>query len=428
MPSFSHAAWSLLSGVLLLATPAEAAADTDWQPYRVAPSLEEWDALSRWRQYFWWRPVRGHAEVLLPFTRRLLERDPDDLVAAILAGQLSTELPSGDGAEPAAPLVPEDPDASPGEWARAAGVCVALAHDPGWRSAIDEVVTRYEAAGRLEDASFAAHLRAFFRFGYRDTALRESDLAEIRRLAAATGNPVDDALALLQEAALAFARNYRESLEPRERALALLEEHAPGSFAHAWALVDLGSTLRRTGRAQEAVARYREAVTVARAVDDPRLEAAAHQGIGQVIRRAGDAEGALEHYERARELLLRIRDTRRVVVLNLNLRPLLHQLGRLAAARASAVETLELAREHEFFAELPDALDGMGSEEALVGRLDRARALFEEAIHAAKDASRRVPPSVYVHLATLLIEIEDFEGAELVIEEGLEVSRAAANR
>ncbi len=201
----------------------------------------------------------------------------------------------------------------------------------------------------------------------------------------------------------------------------LLPLGASFDLAHTW--YGIANLEKRLNNREAAGAACAESARLAPGDRRTPLERSAQQGAAQILRRSGKIEEAVALYE---EMILRAGDSWTsvdTVELHIQLRPLYHQAGRYVDARRVAEEAVQLARENGLRGELAAALDGWASEEAMMGRLEQARSLFEEGI-SVLGANPPAGSEIFLklHLAQVHLDLSQADDCERLLQSALKTA------
>jgi CHAT domain-containing protein/tetratricopeptide (TPR) repeat protein len=407
----------------------EAAAD----PETVDELLALWDSRTFAHRRAWLNEILLDRATAAALAERLLERDPLDLLGNDLLARIRyagarrggpTAAEDSAAVEGFLALAPDPEEPGPDAWVRQGAVHVRRLEPAEWRNAMNRARDGYRALGREEDARHAVLQRCMARGGERSPDSMAVDLAELHALAAACDDVEFRAAVKLFESGEALSRSYPEAGRLREEARDLLAPHGPGyQLAKAW--WGLGNVRKRSGDPDGAMEAYGTAREMARTLGNRTLEMEAVRGEAQLLRRQGLVKESLARYEEVREHFERTGNIGGLCAVLLDLRPLYHRIGDYPRARRVAEEAVRIARERNIRRDLSPALDGLASEEAMIGRLESARELYEEAYVALKSYGR---PSdgifLRIHLAELYQDLGQIEESERVANEGLELAES----
>lgn len=139
------------------------------------------------------------------------------------------------------------------------------------------------------------------------------------------------------------------------------------------------------GRAAEAVAKYREALEVYEAQDQPSGQVGALEGLAQALAASGDIGGAVRSLEQALELADRAGDKVALVLLRQYLAPLYRHLDQPEQALEVYLAMGRLAQELGDVQRVALALVGVASMQAVTGRTGAALKNLEQARRAYQE-------------------------------------------
>jgi tetratricopeptide (TPR) repeat protein len=163
----------------------------------------------------------------------------------------------------------------------------------------------------------------------------------------------------------------QEAVDMYGRGLAMLD--ADDGLARLMALHNVGDVLERVGDTDEALARFREMLSLAWFFDNPAKAGAAHDRLGRIYRRLGEYDDAMAHLDRARDLFGRAGDERGIAAT-------LDDIGQVYWLRGSYVDALTHYRKAlEIRRRLGDQRS-VALSLANIGRVHRDSGNFKEAI------------------------------------------------
>ena len=212
----------------------------------------------------------------------------------------------------------------------------------------------------------------------------------------------------------------------RAHAQRAIAAHAAGGNRRGRALSTL-QLLRVTDADLSAQRRlYDEVIEDARAVGDVAIEARAWQSLGDHVFGEGDYEEALELLTRAAAIVETLNDPLTLGTLHNSLGRVYRAHGRLDEALRHQLEALALHEKAGSPFALLQSLNAVATVYQRMGDLAKARTYYERSLAMAeKSGSPRVQDLVRANLATLLLDIGQFErGArtlEQVIANGVDV-------
>ena len=407
-----------------------------------------------------------HEEWSVSFLERLLEREPEPVVAKYVGRGVSQVLALADdpvrrarvrravgGDAPTVDRIERDPSAWAAETVRAvygvgrryprlAGLygrvryawidlpdaCPADLRDrpPEW------VARMYVDAGDLDGATAALDAwrpvdeagAAERQRGYGDVARRrgEYDAARERyeraeELFAAAGDRGGLAAAVRGRAQAAhFDGDYEVAYEAASRAFAIAAA-LDDPIAMAKALMDIGNALDALDATDAVLAHYRVAGDLFRAHDDTHGEANVRTNLAVALRRRGDLDAATRTASRALDGYRTVGDEHREAISLLNLAAFAEQRGAVAEAVARASEARTVAERvgsemYEAF-----ALSHLGSAAQFAGDLERADRFLASAAERfdALDADARCAMVTAIQ-AEVAIDRGDLTAAERRVE------------
>ena len=407
-----------------------------------------------------------HEEWSVSFLERLLEREPEPVVAKYVGRGVSQVLALADdpvrrarvrravgGDAPTVDQIERDPSAWAAETVRAvygvgrryprlAGLygrvryawidlpdaCPADLRDrpPEW------VARMYVDAGDLDGATAALDAwrpvdeagAAERQRGYGDVARRrgEYDAARERyeraeELFAAAGDRGGLAAAVRGRAQAAhFDGDYEVAYEAASRAFAIAAA-LDDPIAMAKALMDIGNALDALDATDAVLAHYRVAGDLFRAHDDTHGEANVRTNLAVALRRRGDLDAATRTASRALDGYRTVGDEHREAISLLNLAAFAEQRGAVAEAVARASEARTVAERvgsemYEAF-----ALSHLGSAAQFAGDLERADRFLASAAERfdALDADARCAMVTAIQ-AEVAIDRGDLTAAERRVE------------
>lgn len=247
----------------------------------------------------------------------------------------------------------------------------------------------------------------------RAVELAREALGTYRRLHREAHPQIADGLAALAAAEL-FDGNLEGAEELFREEVALRESLGLRDASLATALNNLGSTMLRAGRAEEAAEQHRRALALRRFLFPPEHPDVAESlnNLAVALRRQHRLDEAEPLYREALEIRRRVFGDRHVRVANTlnNLGELLRRQGRLAEAEAILGEALEIRREvlGEEHANVAFSLQSLG----LVALDRNQRSLARERLTAALAMMRRTLPGNHHAIAYPAVALGRLEVAE----------------
>ncbi|MEU3273423.1 BTAD domain-containing putative transcriptional regulator [Saccharomonospora sp. NPDC006951] len=256
------------------------------------------------------------------------------------------------------------------------------------RNLLTAIGSIYRAGRRAEAVLLLERLTAYLWLNGHYADMRSCH-DTIRKLAARAGDRVTELWAEANIAVVIHARGEHEEAERRFRACALeLEQHGETGMA-SWATANLARCLIGLGRAEEALASVRDAITVAG--PDPDLAAVAH--IELTRPEAFNKLGLLdESVEANRRTLAAARLTGRPLAISLALRGLAWSLtltGEPRTALGLAEESVSILRAMPVSSSLARSLRTLGAICAGLGERERAITAYTEAHQLAGERGER---------------------------------------
>lgn len=181
---------------------------------------------------------------------------------------------------------------------------------------------------------------------------------------------------------------YAASLRSAERALSL--RAACGDVHVARALQAAGSAHSALGEFEKGEGMLRDALEIARAVGNPRLEALVLGDLGTARSRAGDVDGARELYAQALSLYLELHLERPAASIAGNLAEVQFAAGDAAAALQRAHEALVGHERTNNRRSAANDLSNMAAYSVALDRFDEARSYASQALAIAREVKATV--------------------------------------
>ncbi len=141
----------------------------------------------------------------------------------------------------------------------------------------------------------------------------------------------------------------------------------------------LGHSLRRTGKLEEAIAAYRKALEIGEATGDLSMLAAAHGNLGGVYKTRGELEKAEEYYRKALEIFEAMDSKEDIAITYNHLGILNGTRGKLENAEYYSRKALKLNKEL-------DSKKGMANNYANLGTIYKTLGNLEVAEHYSRKA------------------------------------------
>jgi tetratricopeptide (TPR) repeat protein len=194
-------------------------------------------------------------------------------------------------------------------------------------------------------------------------------------------------------------------------------------------LGNLARIAHRRGDYAQSETRYREALGLAHALDDPRRVSALLSGLGVLAFSRGDYEQAEAHYAEGLRLARESGDPLRVSALLANMGALALTRGFTPQAETYLYEGLALARALSDRSRAGALLINLGVCAARQGEYERAAACFQESLELARGAGHREQILfLLTNLGTLASDRQDVPRAESYFHEGLALAREMNDR
>jgi tetratricopeptide (TPR) repeat protein len=259
-----------------------------------------------------------------------------------------------DAVEPRTPIAPAPPPtlppraAGPGaEDAEDAAKLLNLADELARQGRHAEAESLYAKAvvARTNLQAITKYARFLRRAGRLDHALAMNE-----RLLELSGSLRDDSAQIEALAGIGIIRRHqgqsRTALRYFERAVGVAEELGEAGIGDlAFLLNNIGITLRKEGRFEEALSKHREALVIQEQLDDPKGLANAYDDIGVLLRQQGQLDDAAVMHLRALELYEKIGSKRGLAAARANLGEVFLSQGKSADAESEFQISLALDEE-----------------------------------------------------------------------------------
>ena len=210
---------------------------------------------------------------------------------------------------------------------------------------------------------------------------------------------------------------WREWLPVMEQA-ASVAATAP-SEARFWLLTRLGQLQRLNGKLADAVRAHRDALDVARKMEEPLIIGEAHYHLGRTLRDTRQYVEAEKQLRAAEEVLEQAAEGR-AATLEANVHNALgrvaHDLGRLADAEKHLQRAVDLRRKQSQPVALADALHDLGNLYRAAGSYEEALAYHEQALSLLEATSHRLNVAqIHLSVGALHFARRDYATAESVL-------------
>ncbi|MCB0094235.1 MAG: tetratricopeptide repeat protein [Caldilineaceae bacterium] len=164
-----------------------------------------------------------------------------------------------------------------------------------------------------------------------------------------------------------------------KRALTIWETHGDKRRS-AWGLRNMGATLRKQGRYEEAIICYEKALNLFQYIQDPVNKASTQMNLGNILWETDCLSEALELYEAAKKIFLEVQDDLKIARIYTNIALCYHAMGKYEETEYYFSRSIDLWENLNHIPSLCNVLECLSLTYLQQGKFCKARLTIQKAL------------------------------------------------